>query len=110
MQRIHGHRYASRVAAGPTVVQATLPVGPANDAYEQEADQAASNAMIHLQRQQTLQREPVEDEEMLQGKFLQREPEEEAWVPSVFIVWGADNTNRSIFYPHSSTRCRSAPV
>ncbi len=89
LQQLSGNRATTRF------IQAKLHVGPAGDAYEQEADQVAdrvlgmSNPLAPVKRQpeeEELQLQPLSDaitplqrqpEEELQLKPLQRQPEEE---------------------------------
>ena len=82
LQRLLGNQGVQRMlSANPTIAQAKLTVGAADDAYEQEADRVASEVMsaqgpvgggdAGVQR-------AAEDEEMLQGKRdVQREADEE---------------------------------
>ncbi len=85
-------------------VQRKLTVGPANDKYEQEADSVAKQVVrqISSPAAKPVQRQPVEDEEapvqgkfvrlrseleeeeLMQGRFLQRQPEEEELLQGKF--------------------------
>ena len=59
-----------------SALQPKLTVGPANDAYEREAD-AVADAVMRIPETETVRRQPIEEEEeMLQPK-LQRQPIEE---------------------------------
>jgi hypothetical protein len=71
LQQTYGNRYVQRLIES-RVVQAKLNVSAPNDIYEQEADRVAKAAT-------EVQRQPEEEEEMLQGKAsqVQRQPEEE---------------------------------
>ena len=82
LQRLLGNQGVQRLlAANPTLAQAKLTVGAANDAYEQEADRVASEVMTMQAPSATggVQREAApEEEEMVQGKRdLQRAQEED---------------------------------
>ncbi|MFN8377630.1 MAG: DUF4157 domain-containing protein [Anaerolineae bacterium] len=87
LQRLLGNQGVQRLlSANPTIAQAKLTVGAADDAYEQEADRVASEVMTMQSPAPAagVQREDeggeVEDEEMVQGKRdadLQRDPVDE---------------------------------
>lgn len=75
-----GHRNFS--TGSRHFIQAKLTVGPAGDHYEQEADRVANQVMARLATRpaatgEGAQCQAIEDEELLQGKRLQRQPEEE---------------------------------
>jgi hypothetical protein len=82
LQRVLGNQGVQRLlAANPTVAQAKLTVGAADDAYEQEADRVASEVMTMQTPagEASVQREGPEEEEEMQLKRadVQREAEEE---------------------------------
>ena len=59
-----------------SILQPSLTVGPANDAYEREAD-AVADAVMRMPEPDTVRRQPVEEEEELLQPKLQRQPIEE---------------------------------
>jgi len=73
-------------------LQAKLAIGAPGDRYEQEADQVASQVVQQINSPQTqaksIQREGMEEEELMQGKFLvQRQGmEEEELMQGKFLV------------------------
>lgn len=79
LQRIIGNQGVQRLLAGQaprgsTFVQTKLTVGPANDAYEQEADRVANQVM---NAPQPVQRQAEEEELQAKRADIQREGEEE---------------------------------
>ena len=76
LHRTYGSRYVQRLVTSLNV-QAKLTVSDPNDIYEQEADRIADNVTRTINS--PAQRQPEEEEELLQGKFdIHREaPEEE---------------------------------
>jgi hypothetical protein len=82
LQRVLGNQGVQRLlAANPTMAQAKLTVGAADDAYEQEADRVASEVMTMQSPagEASVQREGPEEEEEMQLKRadVQREAEED---------------------------------
>ncbi len=88
--RHHGHRSGDhrnepRVRTNrlhAAALQTKLTVGPAGDQYEREADRVAKEVVTAIGSTsqtgvETTRRQSIEDEELLQGKSLQRQPEEE---------------------------------
>lgn len=69
LQSTHGNQFVNNLTRP---IQAKMEITPAGDKYENEADAVADNVVTQLQRQE-------EEEEMMQGKRIQREemPEEE---------------------------------
>ena len=81
LQRDYGNRYVQRLVKHISqkraeVSQAKLTVGPAGDKYEQEADQVAKDVMetISSSKPGPAQRQPPEEDELLQGKALAQRP------------------------------------
>ncbi len=81
LQRMLGNQGVQRLlAAHPTLAQAKLTVGAADDAYEQEADRVASEVMTMQSPagDAGIQRESPEEEELMMKRAdLQRQEEEE---------------------------------
>jgi hypothetical protein len=127
LQRKYGNEAVQRLLIDHNL-QAKLTVGAANDSYEQEADHVAAQVMSapDVQRQpeeeelQTkplaatitplIQRQPIpeEEEEPLQGKFIQRQgiPEEEEEEP----LQGKFTPSRETFAPGTDFESRLAAM
>lgn len=76
VQRMLADGQISANAAGSTFIQAKLSVGPANDAYEQEADNVAKQVVAQSATQDVAQR--VDDEELAMKRVeVQRQAEDD---------------------------------
>ena len=75
LQRVAGNRAVGQLIqqkARPGVVQAKLTVGPAKDAFEQEADRVAAAVVNAPAQAEVAQRAPEEEEELQAKPDLQR--------------------------------------
>lgn len=97
LQRTIGNRAVGQLLSGigaaqrepadhGSLIQAKLTINPPGDVYEQEADRVAGQVVDRINQPasqpagqgQAVQRQEVpEEEELLQGKMIQRQPEEE---------------------------------
>ena len=97
LQRTIGNRAVGQLLSGigaaqrepadhGSLIQAKLTINPPGDVYEQEADRVAGQVVDRINQPasqpaglgQAVQRQPPpEEEELLQGKMIQRQPEEE---------------------------------
>jgi hypothetical protein len=75
LQRSHGNAYVQRLVSSNRV-QAKLTVSQPDDPYEVEAD-AVAEKVISAAHSEVQRQSPEEEEELVQGKLVQRQPEEE---------------------------------
>ncbi len=90
LQRRYGNQSVQRLLGRPTL-QAKLTVGPAADAYEQEADRVANQVMVMsapqpAKHQPAVQRAAEEEEEVQTKPLVQRQAEEEEEVQTKPLV------------------------
>ena len=85
LQHTYGNAYVQRLL-NTGKVQAKITISQPDDPYEIEAD-AVAEKVIHSADADIQRQSPLEEEELLQGKFLQRQeiPEEEELVQAKLI-------------------------